>query len=71
MPSKQPSLDEALRLLDELSSAQKVLKALNEHLLRATVDSGEDVPALRELVLAQHTRVQAITEQMLEALRTR
>jgi hypothetical protein len=69
MPSKQPSVDEALKLLDELSSAQKTLHALNQDLVRAVVDSREDVPALRELVAAQHARVQAITEQMIDALR--
>jgi hypothetical protein len=69
MASKRPPVDEALKLLDELSSAQKTLHALNEDLLRAVVESREDVPALRELVVAQHSHVQAITEQMLKALR--
>jgi hypothetical protein len=69
MASKQPSVDQALQLLDELSSAQKTLHAMNEDLLRAVVDTREDMPALRELVAAQHAHVQAITEQMIEALR--
>jgi uncharacterized protein YaaN involved in tellurite resistance len=69
MASIRPSVDEALKLLDELSSDQKTLHALNEDLLRAVVDNREDVPALRELVAAQHAHVQAITEQMIEALR--
>jgi hypothetical protein len=71
MASKQPSVHECLKLLHELSSAQKRLNALNEDLLRATVGSPKDVPRLRELVNAQHSRVQAITEQMIEALRSR
>jgi hypothetical protein len=70
MASKDPSVDEALKLLDELSSAQKILHAMNEDLLRAAVDRREDVAALRELSYAQHAHVQAITERMLAALRT-
>jgi hypothetical protein len=69
MASKRPSVDEALKLLDELSSAQKTLHAMNEDLLRAVVESRDDVPALRALAAAQRARVQAITEQMIEALR--
>jgi hypothetical protein len=69
MASKRPSLDEALKLLDELSAAQKTLHAMNEDLLRAVVESRDDVPALRALAAAQRARVQAITEQMIEALR--
>jgi hypothetical protein len=69
MASKRPSVEEALKLLDELSSAQKTLHALNQDLLRAVVDNRPDVPTLRQLAAAQHARVQAITEQMLEALR--
>ncbi|MBK6008706.1 hypothetical protein JJB11_21615 [Ramlibacter ginsenosidimutans] len=67
--SKTPPVAAALKLLDELSSAQKTLHAMNEDLLRATVENCDDLPALRELVVAQHSRVQAITEQMIEALR--
>jgi hypothetical protein len=69
MASKRPSVDEALKLLDELSAAQKTLHAMNEDLLRAVVENRQDVPALRELVAAQHLRVRALTEQMIDALR--
>lgn len=69
MPSKRPSIGEALRLLNELSSEQKTLHVMNEDVMRAVVESREDAPVLRELVAAQHARVQALTEQMLEALR--
>lgn len=69
MASNRPSVAVVLRLLDELSSAQKTLHALNEDLLRATVDGREDVQTLRELVAAQHSLVQGITDRLIEALR--
>jgi hypothetical protein len=69
MASTLRSIDEALKLLDELSSAQKTLHAMNQELLRAVVDSRKDVPALRERVVAQQARVQAMTERMIQALR--
>lgn len=69
MALNRSSVDVVLRLLDELSSAQKTLHALNEDLLRATVDGREDVQTLRELVAAQHSLVQRITDRLIEALR--
>jgi hypothetical protein len=71
MASKYPSVDDTLKLLDQLSSAQKILNSLNDDLLRATIHSPEDVPRLRDLVRAQLLRVQDITEQMIAALRAR